>query len=74
MMNAPEKPEPPVTPELLLGLARYARLPLDAERAAHLAPMLAGSLAALRALQPDGYDDAQPAAVYQVPPAAGASS
>ena len=41
------------------------------ERAALLAPLLAGPLATLRAVRPDDYDDLQPASVYRVPREAG---
>ena len=56
-----------MTPEALLQLAAYADLPLAAERAAALAPLLTGPLAVVRALQPEGYDDLQPATAYRVP-------
>jgi hypothetical protein len=61
--------EPPVeiSAELLAQLARYAHLALSPERAAQLAPLLAGPLEAARALQPEGYADLQPASVYRVP-------
>ena len=63
------QPEEPLsmTPEALAQLAAYAELPLTAERAAALAPLLTGPLAIVRALQPEGYDDLQPATAYRVP-------
>ena len=63
------QPEEPlsITPEALAQLAAYAELPLTAERAAALAPLLTGPLAIVRALQPEGYDDLQPATAYRVP-------
>ncbi|HLH27121.1 MAG TPA: hypothetical protein VK066_31765 [Chloroflexota bacterium] len=56
-----------VSPEALAQLAAYAELPLSAERAAALAPLLTGPLATIRALRPAGYDDLQPATAYRVP-------
>ncbi len=67
MTGSPEGAPEGVTPELLAELARYAGLPMSAEHARELAPLLAGPLGALRALRPDGYDDLPPAAVYRVP-------
>jgi hypothetical protein len=63
------QPEEPLTmtPEALAQLAAYADLPLAAERAAALAPLLTGPLAIVRKLQPEGYDDLQPATAYRVP-------
>jgi hypothetical protein len=57
-----------VSAEALAAIAAYADLPLTAERAAALAPLLTGPLAVVRALQPEGYDDLQPATAYRVPP------
>jgi hypothetical protein len=64
------QPEEPLSmaPEALAQLAEYAGLPLPAERAATLAPLLTGPLAIVRGLQPEGYDDLQPAVAYRVPP------
>ena len=56
-----------LSPELLGAIARYANLDLTPERAALLAPLLAPSLQALRALRPAGYDDLVPAVVVQIP-------
>ena len=56
-----------VSAERLEQIAAYAELPLTAERAALLAPLMAGPLATLRGLRPDGYDDLQPAVAYQIP-------
>jgi hypothetical protein len=56
-----------ISPETLAQLAAYADLALPAERAATLAPLLTGPLAVVRALQPEGYDDLQPATAYRVP-------
>ncbi len=56
-----------ITPETLAAIAAYADLALPAERAAALAPLLTGPLAVVRALQPEGYDDLQPATAYHVP-------
>jgi hypothetical protein len=63
------QPEEPLsmTPEALAQIAAYADLPLPAERAAALAPLLTGPLAIVRKLQPEGYDDLQPATAYRVP-------
>ena len=67
-MASPHEPSPSVvSAELLAQLARYANLALSPERAAQLAPLLAGPLDAARALQPEGYADLQPATVYRVP-------
>jgi hypothetical protein len=55
--------------EALAQIAAYAGLPLGAERAAALAPLLTGPLAVVRSLQPAGYDDLQPATAYRVPEA-----
>ncbi|HEY7062519.1 MAG TPA: hypothetical protein VII06_13650 [Chloroflexota bacterium] len=56
-----------ITPEALAAIAAYADLPLLAERAAALAPLLTGPLAVVRALHLEGYDDLQPATAYRVP-------
>lgn len=56
-----------VSAEALAQIAAYADLPLSPERAGALAPLLTGPLAAIRALQPEGYDDLQPATAYRVP-------
>jgi hypothetical protein len=63
----PNTPPAGVSPELLAQLAQYAGYALPPERAALLAPLLAGPLATLRAVRPDDYDDLQPASVYRVP-------
>ena len=49
-------------------LAQYAAIPLAPDRAAELAPLLAGALVQLRALRTDGYGDLEPAVVFRVPP------
>jgi hypothetical protein len=67
MVSPQEQPPSAVSAELLAQLARYANLALSPERAAQLAPLLAGPLDAARALQPEGYADLQPASVYRVP-------
>jgi len=46
-------------------LAEYAGLPLDAERAAMLAPRLQGTVLAIRALQPADYMDLAPATAFR---------
>jgi hypothetical protein len=46
-------------------LAEYAGLPLDAERAAILAPRLQGTLLAIRAMQPANYMDLAPATAFR---------
>jgi hypothetical protein len=56
-----------VSAEALAQIAAYAELPLTPERATTLAPLLLGPLAVVRALQPAGYDDLQPATAYHVP-------
>jgi|DewCreStandDraft_1066081.scaffolds.fasta_scaffold30732_2 hypothetical protein len=67
MVMSREEPHFDFSAELLVQLAWYAGLPLSAERARQLAPLVAEPLAALRALRPGGYDDLQPALVYRVP-------
>jgi hypothetical protein len=67
-MAEPQEPAPvEVSAELLTRLARYGGHEFPSDRATQLAPMLAGALAALRALRLDGYDDLQPAATFRVP-------
>lgn len=58
---------PATSPQFLAQLAEYASLPLPPGRAAELAPFLAGPLASIRATQPAGYDDLEPATVFRVP-------
>ena len=64
----PEQAAGGVSPELVGQLAQYADLPLSAERAAVVAPLLASALAALREVQVPGYENLQPADVFRVPP------
>jgi hypothetical protein len=56
-----------MTPEALAALAAYAALPLAPERLAALGPLLTAPLAVARRLQPEGYDDLQPALSFRVP-------
>lgn len=56
-----------VTATTVAQLAEYAGLPLDAERAAILAPRLQGTLAAIRALQPPDLMDVAPATAFRPP-------
>ncbi len=68
-MTSPQPDQPAtVTPETLAAIAVYADLPLAAERAAALAPLLGGPLGMLRALACEGYPDLQPGTAYRVPP------
>src|SRR4051812_3519187 len=46
-----------ISPRAVGELAEYAAIPLAPDRAAELAPLLAGALAQLRALRTDGYGD-----------------
>lgn len=70
MDSRSEQSPPRVTADLLAQLAQYAGLPLPPDHLEQLVPLLAGTLAELRALRPEGYDALQPASVYRVPPAA----
>jgi hypothetical protein len=57
-----------ISPQAVGELAEYAAIPLAPDRAAELAPLLAGALAQLRALRTDNYGDLEPAVVFRVPP------
>ena len=57
-----------INPQAVGELAQYAAIPLAPDRAAELAPLLAGALSQLRALRTDGYGDLEPAVVFRVPP------
>jgi hypothetical protein len=61
------QPAETVSPELLEQVAQYAGSPLPPDRAGQLAPQLGGSLATLRQLRPDGYDNLAPAGIFRVP-------
>ena len=67
MAKSAEEGSAPISAEGIAQLAQCADLALPPERAALLAPRLSASLAAVRALRPDNYDDLQPAAVYYLP-------
>jgi hypothetical protein len=58
---------PATSPQFLAQLAEFASLPLPPDRAAQLAPFLVGVLTNVRAMQPAGYDDLEPATVFRVP-------
>ncbi len=65
---APVRQRSGISPQVVEELAQYADVPLAPDRAAELAPLLAGALAQLRALPTQGYENLEPAVVFRVPP------
>ena len=53
--------------EFILQLARYANLPLQADRAETLAKVLGPAVAKLRAIRPEGYEILAPGINFRVP-------
>ena len=56
-----------ISAELVTQLAQYTGVPLAPERLEPLAAQLRDSLAVLRAMRPEGWDDLVPASIFSVP-------
>ena len=56
-----------LSPDFIAELARYAELPLDADRAVALSEVLGPALRKLRAIRPDGYEMLSPGLSFRVP-------
>jgi hypothetical protein len=57
----------PISAELVTQLAQYTGVPPAPDRLEPLATQLRDSLAALRAMRPEGWDEMVPASIFSVP-------